>query len=306
MKEEIRLRIAETVILLQSSFPLVNLAKGKRKASFGQAIDAFLSAKKCKPDIIIEVKVADSLPVITNIREIFVTYNYQNGEENWRLFRGKNVYVYKSVLENRQQMMLVNKDFNRVVAYLPPKKNNARLWNAGDVVYDFLQILLISYFAKEGKGVFSHAIGMKDCDGSGLIFAGKSGAGKTTMARLWHKYSRAVVLNDDRMIIRKIGNEFYVFGSPWHGEFNDYRVSNMDGASANKIFFIYHNSTNKLRKISGREALGLLYPVIFPTFWDKGCLENILSFCCELVGKIQGYSLGFVNDKSIVKFIRRS
>jgi len=72
-----------------------------------------------------------------------------------------------------------------------------------------------------------------------------------------------------------------------------------------KIFFIYHASKNTVREVSKKEAFNLLYPAIFPTFWDKKCLENIASFCQDLIKDIPCYSLGFVNDERVIRFVRK-
>ncbi|GAF88373.1 unnamed protein product, partial [marine sediment metagenome] len=151
----------------------------------------------------------------------------------------------------------------------------------------------------------THAIGVKDLDGRGLLFAGKSGCGKSTTARLWHKRSKAMVLNDDRIIVRKVRGKFLIYGSPWHGEFSDYLTSRIESASLEKLFFIHHSLKNTVRRISQKKAFSVLYPALFPTFWDKECLENIVSFCQNLIKSVPCYSLGFVGDKKIIEFVRK-
>ena len=175
-----------------------------------------------------------------------------------------------------------------------------------DIIYDFLQVLLINYFALHKKEIFVHSIGVKDLDGKGLLFAGKSGAGKSTTAKLWHKYSKAMVLNDDRIIVRKLNGKFFIYGAPWHGEFSDYLYSKIESAPLEKLFFIYHATHNTIRQISQKEAFNWLYPALFPTFWDKGNLENIVSFCQDLLRNVACYRLGFVNNKKIIEFVRKS
>jgi hypothetical protein len=165
-------------------------------------------------------------------------------------------------------------------------------------------VLLINYFAQRNAGIFTHAIGIRELDGKGLLFAGKSGSGKSTTARLWYKHSKAMVLNDDRIIIRKLKDKFFIYGSPWHGAFSDYLISRIESAPLEKLFFIYRAPKNTVRQIPKKEAFNLLYPTLFPTFWDKGCLENIVSFCQDLIKKTPCYKLGFVNDNRIIRFVR--
>src|SRR6185369_11059476 len=48
-----------------------------------------------------------------------------------------------------------------------------------------LDELLYMHLLAEGRGVIMHACGLEDGAGNGYLFAGQSGAGKSTMARLW-------------------------------------------------------------------------------------------------------------------------
>jgi hypothetical protein len=301
----IKLRIADIVILIKSVFPLEKLTKEEKMLQVQERFSNFLYKGNDKPDISINVNIVDKLPSFKGTKDIFVTYHFQDKSENWRLLRRGNDYIYKSPLQDKKQVMLVNKTFDRVTAYLLPKKNKGRVWNFSDIIYDFLQVLLINYFALKKKGIFVHSIGVMDLDGKGLLFAGKSGAGKSTMARIWHKESKAMVLNDDRIIVRRIKDKFFIHGSPWHGEFSDYLSSRIESAPLEKLFFIHHSPKNSARQISENRAFNLLYPALFPTFWNKRCLENIVSFCQGLVKDVQCFNLGFVNDKRVITFVRQ-
>jgi len=252
-----KLRIADTIIQMQSEFGLKQLTEQER---------------------------------VSQLTERYDNFSYSGN---------------KSPLEDKKQLMLVNKTFDRVTAYFLPNERKGKVWSTGDIIYDFLQVLLINYFALGKKGIFTHAIGVKDLDGKGLLFAGESGAGKTTTAKLWHSHSKAMVLNDDRVIVRKFKSKFHIYGSPWHGDFGDYLTSRIESASLRNLFFIHHAPKNTTRQISQKEAFNLLYPALFPTFWDKQCLENIVSFCEDLIRNVVCYSLGFVNNKRIIGFVRK-
>ena len=326
----VKLKIADTIIRVQSNFPLGQLTKEEEKAQASERFENFFYKGRQAPHILINVEVVDKLPEIKKTKPVFITYHFQDGSENWRLLKKGNSYVYKSPLEDKKQVVLVNRTFDRVTAYLLPKdrrqktedrkqkaegrrqkteskgrKEKEFVWNVSDIIYDFLQVLMINYFAQRKQGIFTHSIGVKDLNGKGLLFAGKSGAGKSTTARLWHKHSKAMVLNDDRIIARKIKGKFFIYGAPWHGDFNDYLESHIESAQVAKLFFIYHSPKNTVKKISQKQAFNLLYPALFPTFWDKGCLENIASFCHDLIKTVPCFSLGFVNDKRVIEFVRK-
>jgi len=304
MNTEVKLKIADVLIQMKSEFQLQELTEEEKISSRFERFNNFLYEGNDNPDIVIDINIVDVLPESADAEDIFITYHPDGHIENWRLQKKDNSYIYRCPLEGRKQIMFVNKAFDRVTAYLPPKENKARIWNFTYVIYDFLQVLLINYLALNKKGVFVHSIGVKDLDGRGLLFAGKSGAGKSTTARLWHEYSKATVLNDDRIIVRKLNGKFFIYGSPWHGEFGDYLQAHIESAPLEKLFFIYHASKNETQRISEKEAFNLLYPALFPTFWDRGCLENVVSSSWDLVKSVSSFSLGFVNNKEVIEFIR--
>lgn len=57
-------------------------------------------------------------------------------------------------------------------------------------------------------------------NGEAFIFAAKSGTGKSTHARLWKDYlgDKAVMINDDKPLIKVSDDEVIVYGSPWQGK----------------------------------------------------------------------------------------
>ncbi|MBL7069053.1 MAG: hypothetical protein ISS34_04275 [Candidatus Omnitrophica bacterium] len=305
MNSRIKLKIADIITKMQSDFALAQLSEEEKKLEVTERFDNFFYNQERKEEISINVEIVDRLPQIKKTKLSFVTYHPEDGSENWRLLQKGDTYIYKSPLEDKRQLMLVNKTFDKVTAYLLPKKDKGRVWGSTDIIYDFLQVLMINYLAQRSAGIFTHSIGVKDIDGKGLLFAGKSGAGKTTTAKLWHNQSRAMVLNDDRIIVRKRNGGFFIHGCPWHGEFSDYLNSRIEAAPLKKIFFIHHAPKNTARRISVKTAFKLLYPALFPPFWDKGCLENVVSFSQDLIENVPCYSLGFVNDKKMIEFVRK-
>jgi len=305
MKTEVKLKIADIVIEMQSDFALEQLTKEQQRLQVAERFKNFFHGEEEDPHIIIRIEIVDKLPQIRKTKPVFITYHFQDGSENWRLVKKDSTYIYKSPLKDKRQLMLINETFDRVTAYLLPKKDKGWVWNITDIIYDFLQVLLINYVAQRNEGIFTHAIGVKELDGKGLLFAGKSGSGKSTTAKLWYKHSKAMVLNDDRIIVRKLNGKFFIYGSPWHGEFSDYLTSRIDSAPLEKLFFIHHSSKNTVKWISEKTAFNFLYPALFPTFWDKECLENIVSFCQDLIRSVPCYSLGFVNDKKMIGFVRK-
>ena len=57
-------------------------------------------------------------------------------------------------------------------------------------------------------------------DGEGYLFTAVSGTGKSTHTRLWREHfgDRAVMVNDDKPLLRVEKDRVYVCGSPWNGK----------------------------------------------------------------------------------------
>ena len=163
--------------------------------------------------------------------------------------------------------------------------------------YPLAEILMICLLA-QGHGLMVHSCGIDD-NGRGYLFSGNSTHGKTTIAKLWKKH--AVILNDDRIVIRKRDGQFWMYGTPWHGEYTG--VSSL-GVPVEKIFFLRHSKSHSVEKINGAGAASMLLARSFPPLWDSKGMKFTIDFCSQLVSVMPCYSLNFQPDESIVDFIR--
>jgi hypothetical protein len=295
----IKLKIADIIIKMRSRFPIEPLDKedSLRYRNFIYKADK-------KPDIIIDVKLVKKLPQMPKTtRRLFLTQHPDSHQTNWALFKNERYYILREYLLGKRQHYILNRDFNKAEAYLLKKKDDKLTWHITKVIYDALQVILIHYLSRR-DGIFTHAVGIKDKKDRGFLFIGKSGQGKSTLARLWHKHSRDKVLNDDRIIVRKIRDRFFIYGSPWHGDFSDYLASRADRARLENLFFIYHSQKNQAT-IFKKGAFKALYPNLFPNFWDREGLEKNIIMCQSLIKNIPCFRLGFKDTKEVIKFVKK-
>lgn len=319
MTARLYLDVGGVAISAQSEFELEPLNK-----EYDWRFSHFITESPKKPDIKLTVLVVDELPELDESKRIFKVRHPQADADDWALYKfGKQYaleYYYTGNPGQRERVIFLNHNFDQGTAYvLPPElmpsqpegrrpkgkkeKESKYTWNSHVVVYGFLQTLLINYFAKR-EGLIVHSIGLKDFDGRGLLFAGESGAGKSTTAKLWHKHSQALILNDDRMVIRRQNGKFLLYGTPWHGDFNDYLVSRTDFAPLTQMFFIHHGSENVIKPLTVKQAYSLLFPNIFPPFWDREKMEQALSFSQDLVEAVPCFEFGFIKSKDIIEIVR--
>ena len=156
-----------------------------------------------------------------------------------------------------------------------------------------LDQLLLMYVLAVKQGALIHASGV-NYNGKGYIFCGKSGAGKSTLSRKFELHGHEV-LSDDRIAVRKIKEDFRMFGTPWSGEAG---IAKNKDLPLQGIFFIRHGEENTVRKILPAEAVERLMPVTSIPWYDKSALNQILIFFDEFVSACPAYDLCFRPDIS--------
>ena len=94
-------------------------------------------------------------------------------------------------------------------------------------------------------------------EGEAFIFAAKSGTGKSTQARLWREYfgEAAVMINDDKPLLKISGNEVRVYGSPWNGK---HQLGGNISAPLKAIAILERAEENRISPLDKRSALPML------------------------------------------------
>jgi hypothetical protein len=163
------------------------------------------------------------------------------------------------------------------------------------VRYPLDQIILMYYLARCG-GILIHASGI-EINEKGYIFAGKSGAGKTTIAEQFIARRYSELLSDDRVIIRETDHSFRVFGTPWPGKGGLALNVNIPLAG---IFFLHHSPHNSIEQVDMRSALEGLLPVASIPWYDPGRTNDILQTFEKLIKNVPAYTLRFRPDADVV------
>jgi hypothetical protein len=223
-----------------------------------------------------------------------------DSETVWRLFRigGRNAIVlgaYDSGLPP-YQIALFDDEIRRVEVYSEPVRRPDGML-PDPLGYLLSQVLMVCLLAR-ARGLMVHACGIDD-GGRGYLFAGNSTHGKSTMARLWA--GRAAVLNDDRIVLRRREGRFWMYGTPWHG---DYTAVSPAGVPLEKLFFLRHADRNRAQRVEPVTAASMLLSRCFLPLWDATGMEYTLDFCAGLAEAVPCYELGFVPDEDVMDFVR--
>jgi hypothetical protein len=181
--------------------------------------------------------------------------------------------------------------------------NRSLLRNDGDVFpleYPIDELAMMHRLAL-GEGVELHALGLADEDGSGYLFAGHSGAGKSTTARLWMAERGVRLLSDDRIILREHDGEIWMYGTPWHG---DAGVASQGRALLSSIFLLEQFPSNEIIPLPPPQAAAELFARAFVPHYLGHGIDFTLGFLKGLAQSIPCSTFRFTPTKSAVEAIR--
>ena len=131
---------------------------------------------------------------------------------------------------------------------------------------------------------------------TGRMFSGFSGVGKSTMSKLWAQEGSRII-NDDRLIIRRHGEEYRVYNTPMY--YQDIPKAAPLGA----IFLIRHYPENALNLLRGAQAVSRVMAYSIQNNFDRRYVSQRLAFFSELCARVPVFDLGFVPDASVVEYI---
>ena len=214
----------------------------------------------------------------------------------WSLYRQNGLSVIEIFhdLPGLERTLVLSRELEKAALYF---QGNA----AGSLDPFFgptMELLMVHYLAL-GRGTIVHGCAVAK-EGTGVLFVGESGAGKSTLAGLWDQEKQAEVLSDDRTIIRKRGNDFWIYGTPWHGEG---KFASPSAARLEHIFFLRHGLENSARRIEGIDSVSRLVACSFPPHWDAEGMAFTLDLFNELVAQVPCRELTFRPDRSAIDLV---
>jgi hypothetical protein len=251
-----------------------------------------------EPHIKIEVHPADLSELPMPGKMVF------DSGSTWKLYQEGDLYTFQfqthvlgPVPYKRAK---VRKGFKKVEvlihrAYLNPEQAVYPL------EYPLDELLFIHALAWLGMGVEVHACGVVDPHGKGHLFLGQSGAGKTTLARLWQDEPGVLVLSDDRIALRKMDGKLWMYGTPWHGEAD---FSSPARAPLTDVCFLVKGSENRLFQMGVTESIGRFIASSFILFYSREAVDFTMGFLEDVAKAAPCYELRFLPDKSVVKWLQ--
>jgi hypothetical protein len=220
---------------------------------------------------------------------------------DWQLYQAQDQWVIKkaSSTQDPYQLGAFASDFRSGEIYVAPS-----LTSPGDFIFplgESMGSLYLFHLLASGLGVMFHAAGVID-RGQGILFAAHGGGGKTTTAYLWQDRPDVRVINDDKVIVRKVNGEFRMYGTPWPGQGG---MALAEEAPLKRIFILKQAPENSAAGLPSAQAAALLLARAFTPLWNAAGIDYTLQFLDELCQAVPCQELGFLPDSSAVDFVRQ-
>jgi hypothetical protein len=174
-----------------------------------------------------------------------------------------------------------------------------------DAVYPLeypLDELLMIHLLSQGRGVEIHGCGILDAAGRGYVFAGQSGAGKSTMARLWVNQPGVTLLSDERVVLRTDRDRITIHGTPWHGD--AMLVSPLSGKLAG-VFLLNHSASHAVVPTGGSRAAAQLLACSFMPFHSAEAVDRTTRAMEQVINRVPCHHLWFAPDRSVIDVLTR-
>jgi MoaA/NifB/PqqE/SkfB family radical SAM enzyme len=217
----------------------------------------------------------------------------------WAVYRKETSWIYVMISPDPADTTV-----HRVMAF-DDGHTRGRIFSPSDAFYrvgghDSLALLpsdqlILARALPAFGGLYVHASAV-DMGGHGLVFAGPSEAGKSTMVKLIG--DRGQVLCDDRIVVRRGAGGFRVYGTWNHGEIP--RVS-PSSAPVRAVFFLRQAKVNRLDRVVDPKAVlagflpRLVRPLVTADWW-----ERTLALAGEIARDVPFYQLSFDKTGEIV------
>jgi len=254
----------------------------------------------CASDISIQVEWAERLGPAAG-QQLF------DSGSLWRLYEDGAEFQFDfsaPILgEQPYKRLLVDGQFRRVTLQMSAECFAGREYAAAPLEYPVDELLIMHRLTQE-KGIELHSCGIVRPDGTGNLFVGHSGAGKSTTTRLWTAREDVEVLSDDRIIVRRDeaadSGRMRMYGTPWHGEA---AYASPGSAPLARIFVLQHGRGNVLTRLSPGQAVAELFARSFVPFHRHEYVESALEFLQELVDAVPCYRYAFEPTEAAVERI---
>ena len=160
--------------------------------------------------------------------------------------------------------------------------------------YPHFRFMLPCHLAWRG-GLWVHCAGALR-GGRYYLFAGRSGRGKSTIARILSDSGLFQVGSDEVSVVRTGEGRATGYGTPWYSSAQ--LAANHAGEVA-ALVFLDHGEDNVVEPLDKAEATKGMLKQIFLPWWEDAAMRRTLAALDELVGRTSCWRLKFRPDEAV-------
>ena len=136
-------------------------------------------------------------------------------------------------------------------------------------------------------------------DGEAYLFTARSGTGKSTHTRLWRQFlgDKAVIVNDDKPLLKITNGSVIVYGTPYNGK---HRLGSNIAVPLKAICILTRSAENHIEQITREQAYPMLIQQVYRPA-EITLLQKTLSLTDRLSDSVRLYRLGCNMDISAAK-----
>jgi hypothetical protein len=162
-----------------------------------------------------------------------------------------------------------------------------------------LRIVHTLVLAKQGGFLLHSASAIRN--GKAFLFAGVSGAGKTTISRL--APADATLLTDEISYVRKLSNDdgYVAFGTPFTGELA--KLGENASAPVAALYLLAQGPQNRIDPVTESDAGRELLANMLFFAEDQEMVQCVFQAACDFVHRVPVHRLTFVPDARVWELI---
>ena len=243
------------------------------------------------------IRLLDKISNLNNFKTKLI-YTQYDGLYKYEIYEEKNKFLLWC-------LSMKNGD-DPILAY-----NINRTWNEWTLIYDKTNTngkYAFEYFSK----IFSYSVinynaliihgTLIEYNNKGIIISAPSGTGKTTHARMWRDTQRALIINGDRALCRKIDNKWIGFGMPWCGTSGEYINRDIE---ISDIVVLEQAKENSVEKLDTLQAFNHMIQNITAPTWEKNLLNKAMDYLEDIVNEVPVYKLKCTPDIEAVEVLKK-
>lgn len=257
------------------------------------------------PDVTVRIRFSDYANV-KNMYQSFgneidnsATHSWVLKENKYYMFFSKRLQKIAEASFSDMWMLECNEEFTDCILNIPVCRDHSKIINEL-LLRPWMQRLFIARSWRSNYLVFHGAL--IELNGTGLLFYGDSGAGKSTMCDII-KGEKANIIADDRFIM-DISEKSVCYGTPWNIKNPHYSTNKK--TSASKIFILSHGN-NQIKNISDKNinyAYDLMAAMLLPPFISPvEAIIKKITWLRFIQKNYEIYTFAFKPDGSVLPYI---